>query len=111
MSIHSSQFSLQKNQDRIIRANEVVSLTGLSRSTLWRLERMEGEGNFPARRKLSPGAVGWLLSEVLEWLNNRQIVTSSTSKEFVSSPSRGRKSKPHQTELGKPERKWSRRRR
>lgn len=77
--INSSMFT--KDPDRILRSNEVVSLTGLSRTTLWRLERT---GDFPQRRRLSSFAVGWVLSEVLEWLDSRQAIVSSDSQSSVS---------------------------
>jgi prophage regulatory protein len=51
--------------DRILREREVRTMTGLSRTTRWRLERA---GQFPRKRQLSPGAVGWLESEVVDWL-------------------------------------------
>jgi len=51
--------------DRIIRSKEVQEITGLSRTTLWRLER---KGEFPARVTLGVGSVGWKLSEVENWL-------------------------------------------
>ncbi len=54
--------------DRYLRTNECERLTGLSRSTLWRLERA---GSFPRRRKLSANAVGWLENEVRAWLQDR----------------------------------------
>ena len=54
--------------DRFLREREVRSMTGLSRTTRWRLERV---GQFPRRRQISPGAVGWLESEVLAWMNQR----------------------------------------
>ena len=53
----------------IIRKNEVVRRTGLSYSTIWRLE---GRGDFPARLKLTEsGAVGWVESEVERWIHDR----------------------------------------
>jgi prophage regulatory protein len=55
--------------DRIVREPEVKEISGLSRTTRWRQER---EGKFPARRKLSPNAIGWLESEIREWIANRQ---------------------------------------
>jgi prophage regulatory protein len=54
--------------DRILRERDVRTMTGLSRSTRWRLERA---GVFPRKRRLSPGAVGWLESEVVAWLASR----------------------------------------
>lgn len=53
--------------DRIIRSQEVTKITGLSRTTLW---RMEQTGDFPKRVSLGVGSVGWKLSEVEEWVCN-----------------------------------------
>src|SRR4051794_6122688 len=50
---------------RILRVGEVMVRTGLSRTTLWRLER---RGLFPAKRYLSAGAVGWIEAEVEDWI-------------------------------------------
>lgn len=55
--------------ERIIRCKDVVEKTGLSRSTLWRLEKT---GNFPARVSLGAGSVGWKLSEIESWINSRR---------------------------------------
>jgi prophage regulatory protein len=60
----------QPEEDRIIREAECQRLTGLSRTTRWRLER---EGKFPRRRRLSQNAVGWLLSEILAWRAARPV--------------------------------------
>lgn len=49
----------------------LMAFTGLGYTTIFKLER---EGKFPARRKLSPGRVGWLKSEVEVWLANRERV-------------------------------------
>lgn len=54
--------------DQIIRIDEVVKLTSLSRSSIWRLEQ---KGEFPARVKLSSSRVGWIRSTVTDWLNSR----------------------------------------
>jgi prophage regulatory protein len=50
---------------------QVRTITGLSRSTIFRLER---EGNFPKRRRLSAKAVGWVASEIHDWLASREMV-------------------------------------
>lgn len=55
-------------RDGLIREPECARLTGLSRSTRWRLER---DGRFPLRRRLSPGTSGWLRAEVLAWIASR----------------------------------------
>jgi len=54
--------------DEIVRERECKRITGLSRSTRWRLERA---GQFPQRRPISPGCVGWLLSEIDDWVATR----------------------------------------
>lgn len=54
--------------DRIIRANEVQEMTGLSRTTLW---RMENKDEFPRRVSLGGNTVGWKLREVQDWISNR----------------------------------------
>lgn len=52
----------------ILRTNDVIQLTGLSRSTLWRLERA---GNFPERIQLGANSVGWLEADINAWLDSR----------------------------------------
>jgi prophage regulatory protein len=57
-----------RKQRNIIRKPEVQKRTGLSPSQTWRLEQA---GNFPARVKLGPMAVGWYEDEVDDWVNSR----------------------------------------
>jgi len=54
----------------ILRAAEVRSRTGLSQSHIYYLQ---SKGVFPHSIKLSPygSAVGWLESEVEEWIQSR----------------------------------------
>ncbi|MCZ6848112.1 MAG: AlpA family phage regulatory protein [Alphaproteobacteria bacterium] len=54
--------------DRFIGESEIKKITSLSRSTRWRLER---EGRFPKKRHLSANRIGWLQSEILEWIESR----------------------------------------
>ena len=54
--------------ERFLREPEVQHVTGLSRTTRWRLEQ---EGQFPRKRKLSQNAVGWLASEIEAWMAER----------------------------------------
>lgn len=63
-----------QHQTRMIRSKELVKLTGLSRSSLWRLEKVNC---FPPRRKLSTGTVGWSLKEVEEWIASRETVVNA----------------------------------
>jgi len=55
----------------IIRRARVCTLTGLSESSILRLER---RGEFPRRRRLGPNSVGYVLAEVEEWLCSRPLV-------------------------------------
>jgi prophage regulatory protein len=50
---------------KILKRLEVQEMTGLSDTTLRRYER---QGQFPKRRKLGERGVGWLESDVLEWI-------------------------------------------
>ncbi len=54
--------------ERFLREPEVQHVTGLSRTTRWRLEQ---SGQFPRKRKLSQNAVGWLASEIEAWMAER----------------------------------------
>ncbi len=54
--------------ERIILEPECKIVTGLGRSTRFLLER---EGKFPRRRQISAGRVGWLFSELVEWMQTR----------------------------------------
>lgn len=66
---HKVQTTQSSNEpDRIIRAKEVQEMTGLSRTTLW---RMENKSEFPRRVSLGVGSVGWKLSEVKLWIAKR----------------------------------------
>ncbi len=60
---------------RLVRSSEVVKKVGLSRVTIWRMER---EGTFPKRRQIGPGSVGWLEHEVDEWIKSRKAVEATT---------------------------------
>ncbi len=55
--------------DRYIADAECEEISGLSRTTRWRMER---RGDFPKRRQISPNRVAWLHSEVMEWLQARR---------------------------------------
>ena len=66
---HKTQpIDIKKTPDRIIRAKEVQNITGLSRTTLWRLEQKDA---FPKRVSLGGQSVGWKLSEVQDWIEDK----------------------------------------
>lgn len=56
---------------QIIRKKEVCRATGLSYSTIYRLEKM---GRFPRRRRLGDWAVGWVVREIEEWIHQRHAI-------------------------------------
>lgn len=53
---------------RILKIDEVVARTALSKSTI---ERAIKAGVFPKSLKLSTRAVGWLESDIHEWIEDR----------------------------------------
>jgi prophage regulatory protein len=53
--------------DRVLRLPEVMYLTGLSNSTIWRKEK---NNDFPKRVKISTRAVGWWEKAILDWIEN-----------------------------------------
>ena len=67
-------------QNEFLRWPRVRQLTGLSRSTVWRLEK---NGQFPARRKLSANSVGWSLIELQAWMQSRNVAATQKTNEVV----------------------------
>jgi prophage regulatory protein len=53
---------------RLLRFPTVRERTGLSRSTIWRLER---RGEFPRHRRISANVVAWVETEVVDWIHSR----------------------------------------
>ncbi len=53
---------------QIIRPHAVWAMTGLSRSSIYRLE---AQGRFPKRIKIGDHASGYLQSEVEAWIEDR----------------------------------------
>ncbi|MYB46043.1 MAG: AlpA family phage regulatory protein [Acidimicrobiia bacterium] len=55
---------------RVVRLPEVLEITGLSRTTIWRRER---EGSFPAPFRLGgegTRAVGWREQDIYDWIDS-----------------------------------------
>ncbi len=53
---------------RFIRFPELKNLIGLSRSTIWRMEK---KCLFPHRTKLSTNTIGWNEEDIAAWIRNR----------------------------------------
>lgn len=58
----------QTNLKRILRLNAVKAYTGLSRSTIY---DMMSKGLFPQKIDLGANSVGWVESEISEWIDSR----------------------------------------
>ena len=54
--------------DRLLRCRQVEEITGLSRSSIYRLMPM---GEFPQRVKVGPAAVRWRESDITAWVESR----------------------------------------
>ena len=50
---------------KVLKLQDVVSRTSMSRSAIHRREKA---GTFPSRREIGPGSVGWLESEIDEFI-------------------------------------------
>lgn len=62
--------------NEVLRFPALREAVSLSRATIFRLER---EGKFPARRKLSSRSVGWLRADVEKWIESREMVVSGNA--------------------------------
>jgi predicted DNA-binding transcriptional regulator AlpA len=55
-------------RERFISYNEVHDRTGLSRTTIWRLEKIK---DFPQSVRISPGRRAWRESDLDRWIASR----------------------------------------
>lgn len=53
---------------QVLRLRDVIKMTGLSRSTLYKLII---KGQFPKQIHLTPRTSGWLSSEIEEWISEK----------------------------------------
>ncbi|MBF4257193.1 AlpA family transcriptional regulator [Vibrio anguillarum] len=60
--------NMPENNIRLIRFREVLTMTGLSRSSLYRFIE---ENQFPTQVQLGGRAVAWVEGEVQEWIAQR----------------------------------------
>lgn len=58
----------ERKKQRIIRLPEVIALTGLSRSSIY---RKISDKRFPRRISLGGNAVGWAEGEIQQWILDR----------------------------------------
>jgi prophage regulatory protein len=59
---------IDRRTDAILRLPQVRQITGLGRSSIYALQETRA---FPHSIKLSPRAVGWLESEIRDWICSR----------------------------------------
>ncbi|MFM0191362.1 AlpA family phage regulatory protein [Paraburkholderia nemoris] len=62
--------SYEVSQIVVLRRADVERITGLSRSAIY---QYVAENKFPRQVKLSARAVGWIESEVQDWLRQRLL--------------------------------------
>ena len=62
---------------KILRTSEVIETVGLSRATIWRRRR---EGSFPIPVDLGGGFLGWLDSDISEWIESRPRLNIETPR-------------------------------
>lgn len=55
-------------QDRVLRKPEVMKVTGLGSTTIWREVKAK---RFPSPVRITEHRVGWLQSDIDAWLANR----------------------------------------
>ena len=66
---------------RVLRRKAVETMTGLARSTIY--QRL-AEGTFPKQIHLGPRCVGWLASEIEDWIAARISESRPASPDEVS---------------------------
>jgi len=76
------------NIDRIVRLPECINITGLSAASI---HRGIMNGTFPAKIRLGENSVGWRLSSILKWVEEREVVTVDNCKQVAPGAKRGRK--------------------
>ena len=60
----------QVDAGKLLRLEAVISLIGMKRS--WILQKVK-DGKFPKPLRLSPRAVAWRQSDVMEWISAQEL--------------------------------------
>ena len=71
--VHGNSYGahgLMPQSDRLLRRRQVEEMTGLSRSSVYRLMQ---DGEFPRPVRVGSNAVRWRLSDIVNWLESRPI--------------------------------------
>ena len=62
---------------KVHRIQATMAITGLPRSTIYLYMK---NGSFPKAIKLGERSVGWLESDLLEWIHNRRNMSEQLTK-------------------------------
>lgn len=65
------------NLQPLLRLPAVIQMTGLARSTIYRLI---AEGEFPRSRRISSRLVAWSTADIAQWIDSREPSRSGASK-------------------------------
>lgn len=57
---------------KLLRLSEVIQRVGIKKTKIYKLQ---GEGTFPMRVKITPRAVGWIEDEIDVWITERIAAT------------------------------------
>lgn len=74
--INLLSISRQQDSERILRFPDVKKMTGLSRTTIWRLEKQDA---FPKTIKITGHVNGWLEREIKEWISSKMEARNLTN--------------------------------
>lgn len=69
-----NQFSAPVMMPQLISINEVMKYTGLSRTSIYRMNDETSksyDATFPKKVQLSEVRVAWVASEIAEWINSK----------------------------------------
>ena len=69
--------------DKYLRIKQVAELTGLSRATIYNMEKA---GTFPEKTHLGKRAVAWRESVIAAWMESRQHVEKSEKEKHPGKP-------------------------
>ena len=58
---------------RLLRIQEVIQLTGLSRMSIYRFEK---RGEFPKRRQVGRNSVRWVDDDIKAWMSSRPFAVT-----------------------------------
>lgn len=64
--------------DRVIRVGEVAGILGIAKSTVW---LWDSQGKLPKSFKLTAATTVWRLSEIMDWLDEKQAETQDKEED------------------------------